>query len=57
MNDGSRWPTSGIDIACKTEGATMLGPGPINNRGGGVNLEICMGARIGRALDIDNNFA
>src|SRR5580698_9135006 len=32
---GSRWPTSGRDIACKTEGATSLGPGPIKWRTGG----------------------
>ncbi len=36
-NAGSRWPTSGRDIACKTAGATSLGPGPISRRGGGSN--------------------
>src|SRR5436190_10563632 len=41
---GSRWPTSGCDMALSTEGATSLGPGPINRRGGAVNFSgICMG--------------
>ena len=32
MNDGSRWPTSGVLIARRTRGWTSLGPGPISVR-------------------------
>src|SRR5437762_1514956 len=35
-NAGSRWPTSGADMALSTEGAALLGPGPIKRRGGGI---------------------
>src|SRR5262249_1872891 len=31
---GSRWPTMGVSIACKTRGCTLLGPGPSKIRFG-----------------------
>ena len=38
-------------MALSTEGATLLGPGPINNRNGGRNAEgICMGGCYRAAL-------
>src|SRR5262245_53128310 len=33
-NSGSRWPTMGVSIACKTRGCTLLGPGPSKIRFG-----------------------
>ena len=34
---GSRWPTTGLVIACSTRGWTELGPGPIRMRWGGID--------------------
>src|SRR6266404_4938239 len=40
---GSKWPTTGADIALRTEGAALLGPGPIKRRKGGRNAGgMCM---------------
>src|SRR4051812_38387554 len=45
---GSRWPTSGIDMALRTLGATSLGPGPIRRRFGGVKADgVCIGKAYG----------
>src|SRR5262245_37201303 len=43
---GSRWPTMGVSIACKTRGCTLLGPGPSKIRFGTCTAcpEVCMDA-------------
>src|SRR5215468_2433502 len=43
-NAGSRWPTMGVSIACKTRGCTLLGPGPSKIRFGTCTAcpEVCM---------------
>src|SRR5208282_5564346 len=54
-NAGSRCPTSGRDIACKTDGATSLGPGPINRRGGGSNAFGIFMAGKNAGIRLQNN--
>src|SRR6266568_753076 len=34
QKSGSRWPSMGVSIACKTRGCTLLGPGPSKMRFG-----------------------
>src|SRR5437667_11226416 len=57
-NAGSRCPTRVWLKAARTDGATLLGPGPSNRRGGGTNIGgICMAQRIGRGDLRSNVFA
>lgn len=54
---GSRWPASGSDMACKTEGETSLGPGPSRRRGGGLKTAgICISDKINKTISGDNEF-
>src|ERR1035438_8001161 len=54
---GSRWPTSGCAMARRTDGATLLGPGPSSNRGGGLNADgICMSGNDTTINAQDNDY-
>src|SRR3990170_6653466 len=45
-NTGSNWPSSGALMARSTRGSALIGPGPINRRGGGL-----MGSTMGMVLE------